>query len=467
MKKYWKFWILVFFVLSGCAVYHPLPLDRKAEEAVLKGPDTEALEIEVSRIKHPLLKPVEFDLKDGLSPDEAAILAVVANPELRAVRDEKKIASAQLLQAGLLPNPQLALSYEVPTAGVTSGTVNAYSLQLDWEITALLTRGARVSSARAEKAAVDLNVAWKEWQVAEAAKLHALRLLWAERKVALLREAERELKRNLALVERAVSLGEKTALDLAAARAAYQKIRLDLETAREERARERLTLNRILGFPPSTYLKIQKDVRLLSWPPPIKREKLLSGLAERRLDLLALKMSYQAQDERLRAAVLSQFPKIGIGLIRAKDTGDVITTGLAVSIELPFFDRGQAHIALEEATRKKLYDEYLARLFSARAEVAEILEKMAFVRRKIAASEEAVAALERLLVIYKEALHQGNADLLGYYRLQNELLLKRLELLRLRQTQSDLGVALEIASGVYLPMRCKTLGIVNPKGDMK
>ncbi len=454
-------------MLSGCAVYHPLPLDQKAEEAVLKGPDIEALEIEASRIRHPLLNPVEFDLKDGLSPDEAAILAVVANPELRTVRDEKEIASAQLLQAGLLPNPQLSASYEIPTGGVTSGTVNAYSFQLDWEITALLTKGARVSSARAEKAAVDLTVAWKEWQVAEAAKLHTLRLLWAERRVALLREAERELKKNLTLVERAVSLGEKTAVDLAAARTTYQQVRLDLETAKEEKARERLTLNRILGFPPNTYLKIQKDVRLLSWPLQIKKEEFLSGLSERRLDLLALKMSYQAQNERLRAAVLSQFPRIGLGLLRAKDTGDVITTGVAVSIELPFFDRGQARIALEEATRKKLYDEYLARLFSARAEVAEILEKMAFVRRKIISSEEAIAALERLLATYKEALDQGNADLLGYYRLQNELLVKRLELLRLRQTQSDLGVALELASGVYLPMRCKTFGIANPKRDME
>ncbi len=452
-KRDWKFWIVLLFLLSGCATYHPLPLNKKAEEEVLKAPDLKTLEIKASKINHPLLKPVKFDLRDGLSPDEAAILAVVANPRLRAVRDEKKIASAQLLQAGLLPNPQLTASYEVPTGGMTSGTVNAYTAQLDWEITALLTRGTKVSSARAEKAAVDLTVAWKEWQVAEAAKLHTLRLLWAEKNLVLLKKARSKLKENLILVKRAVYLGEKTVVDLTAARAAYQQVKLELETARQEMEQERLTLNRILGFPPKVHLKVQKNVRLLSWPPQLEGEKLLFGLSKRRLDLLAFKMSYRGQEERLRAAVLSQFPKIGIGLLRARDTGDVITTGLAVAIELPFFNRGQARIALERATRKKLYDEYLARLFEARAEVASILEKLSFARRKIIASERAVAAIEKMLATYKKALDQGNADILSYHQEQSELIAKRLELLRLRQRQSDLGVALEIASGVYLPVR--------------
>ena len=453
MKRFRPFWLIFFCCLfSSCAAYHPLPLDQKAEEMALKAPDLKALEVEASKIRHPLLRPVEFDLSDGISPDEAALLAVVANPKLRAVRVEKRIVSAQLLQAGLLPNPQISASYEIPTGGITSGTVNAYGLQLDWEITSLLTRGARISAAKAEKTAVDLAVAWQEWQVAEAAKLHLLRLLWSERKVAPLREAEKVGRKNLALVERAVFLGERTASDLADARAAYQQVKLELETAREELEQERLALNRILGLPPETNLKIQRDLPLSSWPPLLAKERLLVGLTERRLDLLALKMSYRAQDERLRAAVLSQFPKIGLGLLRAKDTGDVITTGVAISIDLPFFDRGQARIALEEATRQKLYDEYLARVFSARAEVVEILAKMAFLRRKMAISKKAIAALERSVAAYKKALDQGNASLLGYYRVQKELLAKRLEILGLRQTQSDLGVALEIASGTYFPM---------------
>jgi len=438
-------------LLFGCARYHPLPL----EEGAGKAPELKALVVEASRIHHPLLPSLKIDLADGLSPDEAALLAVVANPDLRVARDEKKIASIQLLQAGLLPNPWLHFRYESPTGGRTSEATSAYELELEEEISAFLGRTARLASARAEKAAVDLSLAWKEWQVAEAAKLHALRLLWAERKVALLRRMVRERENHLHGVQRAVSLGEKTALDLAAARAAWEEARLRLEIAREERARERMTLNRILGLSLETPLRIQKGGRLLSWPPIVGKRKLLAGLSRRRLDLLALKMSYKAQDERLRAAVSSQFPRIALGLLRARDVEDVITTGATLSIEFPFFNRARVQVALEEASREKLYHEYQARLFSARAQVMELETRIAFLRRRIILNRHTVAALQRTVATYRQALHQGNGDLLTYYQLEDELLERQLRLLELEKTQNELGVALEIASGIYFPLEVR------------
>jgi|GEM_PF-5916531 len=45
-----------------------------------------------------------MNIDDGLSPDEAAILAVLANPGLKAVRNGNMVAHAQLIQAKLLPN---------------------------------------------------------------------------------------------------------------------------------------------------------------------------------------------------------------------------------------------------------------------------------------------------------------------------------------------------------------------------
>ncbi len=439
-------------MLTSCVSYPPLPLNSKTEEASLRPPNLKDIEIKVSKIEHPLLKPIQFNLKDGISPDEAAILAVILNPELKAVRDTKEIARAQVLQAGLLPNPQISLGYEIPTEGKSTDTVNAYSGQINWEITALFTRGARRAAARAEKAAIDLTVAWEEWQVAEAAKLHTLRLLWAENKVALLNKAKGVVEKNLSLVEEAVALGEKTATDLSALHADYQQIRLELEAAREEREQERLRLNTILGLPPDTRLKIQRNISLLSWPPPLEKEKLFFGLTERRFDLLALKMTYRAQDERLRAAVLSQFPKIGLGILKNRDTDGIPTVGFSLSIDLPIFDQGKAHIALENAKRKRLYDEYLARLFSTRAEVTNIFEKIEFVRRKIALIQKNIAQLKQLLAAYEKALGQGNADIISYYQVQKELLSQRLELLKLGKTLSDLGVALEIATGLYFPL---------------
>ncbi len=450
MKKFWYFFILLLMI--GCARYHPLPLTAEAEKKALKGPDLQTLVVKASRLKHPLLKPVPLNLQDGLSPDEAALLAVVANPELRAIRDEKKIAAAQVLEAGLLPNPRLGMEYESPTGGETRDTVKAYRLELSWEITGLLLRSARLSSARAQKAAVDLTVAWKEWQVAEAAKLHALRLLWLRRKYALLSRVAREREKRLLLIRKAVALGQKTTLDLSAARAACQEIKLKLASIREKEIRERSALMRLLGLPPGTPLRLEREKGLSSWPPPLKKKRLLSGLSRRRLDLVALKMTYRAQDARLRAEVLSQFPRIEVGILRARDIEDVLTAGFTLSVELPFLNRRKSRIALARATREKLYHEYLARLFSARGEVVEILERMDLLRQKIALSQRTVAGLREVLRTYRLALRQGNADLLSYYQLEDEFLKRRLELLDLYRLRHELGVALELASGVYIPV---------------
>ncbi len=443
--------LLFFFLLSSCAVYHPLSLDREAVDKALAPPNIGVLKLKAENFNHPLIKPLSLDLKDGLSPDEAAVFAVLANPRLQTIRDEREIAAAQVLQAGILPNPQLSASYEIPTGGLTQGTFDAYGVQLDWEVTALITRGARVEAAKARKKSVDLSVAWKEWQVAEAARLHCLRLMWCKKKVALLKKSSKEILENLAMVSKAVKLGGKTVVDLAAAQAACQRVRVNLARTEQELEQERLALNRSLGLPPDRILPIQ-DVDFTGEIPAVSPESVLRHLERTRLDLVALKMGYKSREAALRAAVLSQFPRIGIGIPHARDTGNVITTGVAVTMVIPFFDRNQGHIALARASRKKLFDEYVARLFEARSEVIGIFKKMASVRDQIKATQKAVEAQGKLVATYKHALEQGNADILSYYQARNELTGKRMELLTLKEGLSDLEIALESASGRYFPM---------------
>lgn len=128
-------------------------LPAPAADAVaraLQPPQAAALQVQAEALKDPMLPPVTVDLTDGLSPDEAAVIAVLANPSLRAVRDARGLADAQLLQAGLLPNPQLSLTLDKPTGGATGGTYNAYGLGASWAVTALVARRAGVGRGRAE-----------------------------------------------------------------------------------------------------------------------------------------------------------------------------------------------------------------------------------------------------------------------------------------------------------------------------
>lgn len=81
-------------LLTGCATYRPIPIDRSSVALALKAPSMVEVRVQAKMIKHPILKPIDFDDRDGISPDEAAILAILANPRLRTVRDQKKISMA-------------------------------------------------------------------------------------------------------------------------------------------------------------------------------------------------------------------------------------------------------------------------------------------------------------------------------------------------------------------------------------
>jgi outer membrane protein TolC len=175
-----------------------------------------------------------------------------------------------------------------------------------------------------------------------------------------------------------------------------------------------------------------------------------NGLERRRLDLLALRRGYQSEEEKLRAAILSQFPKISIGFTHAGDTSNVITTGFGVTIDLPLFDRNQGAISVENATRTKLYDEYVARLFEAWGEISRAIADMSSLQRQIDADEASVPILQNVVDSYRRALLQGNADVLTYYNARTDLIARRMELFDLKRQLADLDVALEIAAGEYL-----------------
>jgi outer membrane protein TolC len=441
---------MALFVLPGCAAYHPKPLDEQAVSERLKSPVTETIRIEALEIKHPILKPQTIDFKKGISAADAAIIAVIANPSLRTERDRRGIAGAQLLQAGILPNPAFTYSMDFPTGGATRGTVNGYGLTLDWTINSLFTRGARVDSARAAATSVDLEVAWKEWQVAESAKLHVYRLAFLEKQLSVADDEVTRLQQNLKAIKKAVSLGDMTALDQEAAGAAFRSARTSFLDIARQLEQERLAVNRILGFPPKYNILLKKDMSLPAPEklPPLK--VILKGLEERRLDLLALRMGYQSQEARLRAAVLGQFPAIDIGPTHLRDTGDVVTTGFTASISLPFFDLNQGHIAIEKATRQRLFDEYMDRVFQARSGAARILADMRDLEKQIDAAQDTVKLLKKLVDSSYNGFLEGNIDALTYYNELNRLFTKKLDLLKLQQNLADSVVALEITSGEHL-----------------
>jgi outer membrane protein TolC len=448
-----RFFRFLFFLipLSGCASYHPLPLSNASVQQRLRTPAAKALQIAAAQLYHPLLAPVPLNLRSGIGPDQAAILAVILNPKLRADRDRRGLAAAQLIQAGIIPNPTIGYTHDFVTGGNTAGTVSAYGFTGSWDISALVSHGAKVAAARANVQAISLDVAWTEWQTAVAAKLALYRVVALEEELSRAKQIASDQQQTVDTLQAAVDRHEKSVLDLAAAQASREDARATELTLEQELERQRLELKKAVGVLPETKLAIKQDISLTSHLPLPSEGQFVADLENRRLDLVGLRQGYQSQEQTVRAAVLAQFPKVVLGFSHGSDTTNVHTTGFGITIDLPLFDRNQGNIAIETATRQKLFDEYATRVFEAHSDIATAVADIRSLNRQVAAAEAALPVLQHLVDIAKEASDQGAADVLGYFQAKTNLNQKSLQIIKLKQQLVDSRIALELASGRYLP----------------
>ncbi|MGD8843700.1 MAG: TolC family protein [Gammaproteobacteria bacterium] len=424
-------------VLSGCATYQPHPLDE--EPSLVAGVNT--LETEAPAPLKELAGRRAFNLADGLDLDEVAILAVLNNPDLKAQRARLPVAGAQVFAAGLLPDPQLGAGLDKPT-GNTSGLVNAWALSLSYDIIPLITRQARIDAEAQAQRKVRLDLLWAEWQVIQQARSLAVDLALEKQRLVLLRDMlalyrERYEHSAAALAQRDITV-DVNGTDLTALVDALSQIN-QLEQTHN---RTRHSFNLLLGLQPG----VEVDISPLPPDGPLPADTLdrqLATLFRRRPDLLALQAGYASQEERVRAAILAQFPSLGISLNRARDTSDVKTVGLGVTLTLPLFAGNRGNIAIERASREQLREEYRARLAQAVVDVDRLREQQDIIRQQQSRLETYVPRLKTLVERARKAYAQGDIDALTFLNMESTWVNKRLEQLSLVQAGWENRIALQ------------------------
>jgi outer membrane protein TolC len=434
--------------IPACQSYQPMP--PSAEAIAQSMPSSMLNETgEAATFHHPLLRPVIIPSDGTLTPTAAAVIAVLRSPTLRALRTRRGVAEAQLLQAGILPNPQLSATMDFPIAGATDGTINAFGLGATWDVTSLIVHEQNGLAASHDRAAVILDIAWQEWQAALAAKLHATRVLWLsaqrEELARQVQEAEDAERASLANAR----AGFVTLIESEAAGALVQKRRAALLASDATLISESSLLRQALGLPQDAQVRIGIDPQdsHASAPSP---EEVSRCIETNRLDLAALRAGYASQEAKLHAAVLSQFPKIGLGITRARDTTDVGTIGFGVTLDLPIFDRGQGRIAAETATRQMLFDELVARTFEATSDAARAISELAAVGPQIAEARRTVDRLRGLAERLADARRLGDADVMQLAQARNDVADAQVELMHLEQQEAELRIAVEVATGSFM-----------------
>lgn len=434
----WAVLAAVAALLGGCATYSPQPLPGAPDLARLPPLTVPAASFGVSG-----LRSAPFDPALGLTEINVMTLAVADDPQLKAERLRAGVAQAQLLEARLLPDPQL--SGGMSWSAVRTG----YDAALGEDIQALVIRGAASRAAAAHGRQVSLEILWREWQVAERARelyirigaLDGLRNVLDERRALLGRLYRRD--------EASLARGDVTAAEMAADFDAWRAAEADWRSFELEDSQARHALDELLGLEPGVRLRLRagsSPQRLLS---AAEYHAALAALPHRRPDLLALQAGYRSQEEKLREAILAQFPLMSAGVEKARSAEEGVQTfGFSVTLSLPVFDRNRGAIAVGRASRAYLRQSYQAALDDAVSQADRIRAAAALMHRQLGSLQARLPAIERTAAAAKTSLGRGELDLAAFARVQSNFLAAQAEAIRLRaaleQAQSALGLELAL-----------------------
>ncbi|BBF63950.1 TolC family protein [Acidithiobacillus ferridurans] len=432
--------ILVSLMLlpAGCASYQaaPLPGHLSSVQDVHR-----EMAAALARM-HPHAQPI--NLHGPFSGEDLGAIAVLLNPQLRAMRANLGVAQAQVFAAGLLPDPQLSLSADLPT-NVAAGYYNAYSMGLSWSLASLFTRSANLDIAHAQQKSVQYQVAWQEWMQAGNTRVLARQLYYLRAQEEVAEAAAKTTGKLYRASAENLRLGDTTITTATLRQIAWLDSQDRALALRRQVTTLRQNLDQSIGLPPKMAISITPP-RL--WPSLPDAAFLVTLADKHRLDLLALRAGYQAQEARVRRAILGQYPGFTIGFNRAADTSNVQSYGPSLTLDIPLWNRNRGVIAESEATRAQLRAAYTARLFQTRADIFRLVTDLRRLAQEIKPLQQQVPELAKAENRLRRAAAEHNVTLLDYETVRSQSLAKRLQLLALQESYAAQQAALEMAVGL-------------------
>ena len=450
-----KFGLLLLFLLTGCASYVAKPLQTQELDQRMQFPSHEMLMLGAAKLNHPRLKPIKLDFSQPLTEDELAVIVVLTNPDLKALRTRQNVADAQVFSAGLLPDPQISLALDFPSSNM-NGLVTAYNLGLNWALTTLVTRPVDKHIADAKAQQVHYDIAWQEWMLSNQVRLFARRISYLQRQLLLAQEASKITGSLFSTTKQNVEAGDVKIDELSLRNVAfldaqdrYLSLARDVEKTRQE-------LNQTLGLEPSEQLALAPVVNDDSIETT-DAAGLFSRARQQRLDLLALKAGYESQEASLYRTILGQYPGFSLGINTARDTSNVHTQGISVGLDIPIFNRNRGNIAIASSTREQLHLEYASRLQQTRADIATLVADIQRIQQERLPLLQELPELVREENVLSVAAKNRDVTLINYETVRGSLLDKQLKLLSLEQALAEQQIALQISVGSPLNHSFRTL----------
>ena len=365
-------------------------------------------------------------LRHELTAETAVQIALLNNRDLQARFDEIGIAQADLIQAGLLSNPNFSASFRFPDRS-PSGTNIEYSVAQNFLELLLIPLRKRIAAQ--QLAATETRVTDEVLQLAAEVKIAFYTAQARQQLFERLQVISQTNETALEFTQRLHDAGNVSDLELANQQGSYEQSRLELSQIELQVRRDRERLNRLLGLWGNN-----TDWKMGDHLPELPgREVSLQNLESRaiaqRLDLRAQQMQLDLIGQALALRTKTRYvpAEVRLGVDTERETEDQRVTGPTLDLELPIFNQGQGEIAKLTAEYRQGQRKLESLAINIRSEVREARDQL------MAARDLTSRIGKHLLPTQQQALNltlqQYNYMLKGAYDLllakQNEVAAER------------------------------------------
>jgi outer membrane protein TolC len=427
---------LACWMLAACTAYHAAPLAA-----------VPVLHAQLGGLRAVRPDGSVISLGAPLSLADVAGLAVLNDPDLAAARAQHGVAAAELLNAGLPPDPSISGGVAALLGG--PGSMPAISAGLTQDVSALITYKAERRAAKAGLAQVDAGILWQEWQVAAQAEELAVALSADAQTTASLRRDILVLGPVDAAIQAQIAQGNQTVMDGTASLAALAAAQGALDTATQNMARDRDQLDALLGLQAGVDVPLAAVV--VAAPAPGSLAPSIAALPRRRPDLIALRYGYSQAEQKLRAAILAQFLPLSLGASGGRDTTGVYSAGPQVTLTLPLFNRNRGVVAVASATRAALAAQYQASLASAAGGAGSLYASILLLQSQTAAAQAQAGQAEATAEMARREFDASEISAPAFAALQGTAGERQRAAIALRAQLQTAEISLATMLGLGLP----------------
>ena len=361
--------------------------------------------------------------RGNLTLAQAVAAALAQNPDLQSAGYELLAAAGRVAQAGLRPNPEVAVSLEnFAGSGFAQGTrILESTLSLSQVVELGAKRSRRVDVARFGQDAVTLERDARQLDVLAEVTRRFVQVVAKQEQLALTRRATELTEKILASITVRVKAARSPEVEQNRASIALSRARLEVQRAEYELQTSRRMLAAMWGSTDPAYDAAQADLYAI---PPLDSFDALERRLRGNPDFLRFATESRLREAELRLAQAQATPSVtvGAGLRRFQENGYAALV-FSFSMPLPLFDRNQGAIREAEAKRAQVQTNERAAYIRAHTALFELYQEVELTRAEAQTLRgQVIPQAEQALEQTEYGYQRGRFSYLEMANAQHELI---------------------------------------------